>query len=66
MKQWSLTLHGPTGILRQFESVEAQFVLGTEAAGDVLRVVADGVAPRHAWVWLGEARMQVEDLGGGK
>jgi serine/threonine protein kinase len=65
MKQWSLTLHGPTGILSQFESGEAQFVIGTEQAGDVLRIVAEGVAARHAWVWLGHERMQVEDLAGG-
>lgn len=48
MKQWSLTLHGPTGVLTQFESVEAQFVVGTEEAGDVLRIVGEGVARRHA------------------
>ncbi|RFC45958.1 MAG: Serine/threonine protein kinase/WD40 repeat/WD40 repeat [Verrucomicrobia bacterium] len=63
MRQWSLTLHDPTGILTQFESGEAQFVVGSEAAGDVLRVVAEGVAPRHVRVRLASERMQVEDLG---
>jgi hypothetical protein len=66
MKQWSLTLHGPTGILSQFESGEAQFVLGTEEAPDVLTVAGEGIAPRHAWVWLADARLQVEDLAEGR
>jgi hypothetical protein len=65
MKQWSLTLHGPGGILSSFDSGEVQFIIGSEAATDVLRVIAEGVAPRHAWVWLADARMQVEDLAGG-
>jgi len=65
MKQWSLTLHGPTGILSQFDSGEAHFVLGTEEAPDVLTIAGDDVAPRHAWVWLADARLQVEDLAGG-
>jgi len=30
MQNWSLTLHGPGGILSQSESQEAQFILGTE------------------------------------
>ena len=66
MKQWSLTLHGPTGILSQFDSQEAQFVLGTEEAPDVLTVAGEGIAPRHAWVWLADARLQVEDLAEGR
>jgi serine/threonine protein kinase len=65
MKQWSLTLHGPSGILNTLESGEAQFVIGTEEAADVWQIQADGVAARHAWVWIAEERMQVEDLGGG-
>jgi hypothetical protein len=64
MKQWSLTLHGPTGILSQFETGAVQFVIGKEEAADVLRVLGEGVAKRHAWVWLAGERMQVEDLGG--
>jgi len=62
---WLLTLHGPDGILSQFDSMEAQFVLGTEDAPDVLRVAGEGVAPRHAWVWIVDGRMQVEALAGG-
>ena len=38
MKQWLLTLHGPSGILSTLESGETQFVLGTEAASDVLSI----------------------------
>jgi serine/threonine protein kinase len=65
MKQWLLTLHGPSGILSNLESGETQFVLGTETAADVLSLQGEGIAPRHAWVWLAGARMQVEDLAGG-
>jgi hypothetical protein len=65
MHSWSLTLHGPGGILSRFDSPEAQFVLGTESAPDVLTVAGEGVAPRHAWVWLADSAMQVEDLAGG-
>ena len=62
MKVWSLTLHGPGGILSQIDSPEAQFVIGTEEAPDVLTVAGEGVAPRHAWVWITESGLQVEDL----
>ncbi len=65
MKQWLLTLHAPRGILSTLESGETQFVLGTEASADVFEIHGEGVAPRHAWVWIAEARMQVEDLAGG-
>jgi serine/threonine protein kinase/WD40 repeat protein len=65
VNQWSLTLHGPGGILSQFDSQEAQFVLGTQEASDVLRVSGEGVAPRHAWLWITEGRMHVEDIAGG-
>ena len=40
-------------------------MIGTETASDVFTVVGDSVKARHAWVWIGEAGMQVEDLGGG-
>ena len=30
MKQWTLTLHGPSGILSTVDSGETQFVIGTE------------------------------------
>ena len=65
MKQWLLTLNGPSGLLGTFESGVTQFGLGTEEAADVLRIQGEGIAPRHAWVWLEEERMEVEDLGGG-
>jgi serine/threonine protein kinase/WD40 repeat protein len=65
MRQWSITLHGPAGILSSVDAAESQFVIGTETASDVFTVVGDGVKARHAWVWIGEAGMQVEDLGGG-
>ena len=65
VNQWSLTLHGPGGILSQFDSPEAQFVLGTDEAADVLAVAGAGIAAKHAWVWIAEGRMQVEDLAGG-
>jgi serine/threonine protein kinase len=65
MRQWSITLHGPAGILRTVDTGESQFVIGTETASDVFTVVGDGVKARHAWVWISEAGLQVEDLGGG-
>ena len=65
VNQWSLTLHGLGGIISHFDSPEAQFVLGTEEAPDVLSVTGEGIAPRNAWVWIAEGRMQVEDLAGG-
>jgi serine/threonine protein kinase/WD40 repeat protein len=65
MQTWSLTLHGPGGILSQSDSQEAQFVLGTEEGSDALTVAGEGIAPRHAWVWIAGGRMQVEDLAGG-
>ena len=64
MKQWSLTLHGPNGILSTFDSGETQFVIGTEEAADGFTVSGDDVAARHAWLWLAAERIQVEDLGG--
>ncbi len=51
MKSWSLTLHGPAGILSRVEAGESQFVIGTETAGDVFNVAGEGVALRHAY-WL--------------
>ena len=65
MRQWSITLHGPTGILSSVDTGESQFVVGTETASDVFTVNGDGVTGRHAWVWISEAGLQVEDLGGG-
>ncbi len=65
MQTWSITLHGPSGIISTVATGESQFVVGTETASDVFTVQGDGVMPRHAWVWIGEAGLQVEDLGGG-
>jgi hypothetical protein len=65
MRQWSITLHGPAGILSTVDTGESQFVVGTEDASDVFTVVGDGVVARHAWVWISEAGLQVEDFGGG-
>ena len=65
MNQWSLALYGPGGLLSALESGEAQFVLGTEEAPDVLTLQGDGVAARHAQVRIAAGRIQVEDLAGG-
>ena len=65
MNQWSLTLHGPGGIVSQFDSQEAQFVLGSEEAPDVLTVSGEGIASRHVWVSVAAGLIQVEDLAGG-
>ena len=65
MQTWSTTLHGPSGIIRTVDTGESQFVIGTETASDVLTVQGEAIAPRHAWVWISEAGLQVEDLGGG-
>ena len=65
MQTWSITLRGPLGVISTVDTGESQFVIGTETASEVFTVHGDGIAPRHAWVWIGEAGMQVEDLGGG-
>ena len=65
MQMWSITLHGPAGVLSSVDTGESQFVVGTETASDVFTVHGDGVAERHAWVWISEAGLQVEGLGGG-
>ena len=65
MQIWSITLHGPSGIISTVDTGESQFVIGTEAASDVFTIHGEGVAARHAWVWISEAGLQVEDLGGG-
>ena len=65
MHQWSLTLHGPGGILGTLESGETQFVLGTEQATDVWTIAGEGVAVRHALVRVAAGRIEVEDLAGG-
>ena len=40
-------------------------MIGTETASDVLTIQGEGVIARHAWLWISEAGLQVEDLGGG-
>jgi len=65
MQTWSITLHGPSGIISTVDTGESQFVIGTETASDVFTVHGEGIMPRHAWVWISEAGLQVEDLGGG-
>jgi hypothetical protein len=65
MRTWSITLHGPSGIISPVDTGESQFVVGAETASDVFTVHGDGVTGRHAWVWISEAGLQVEDLGGG-
>jgi serine/threonine protein kinase len=65
MQIWSITLHGPAGVISAVDAGESQFVIGTESAADVYTVDGEGVMPRHAWVWIGNAGLQVEDLGGG-
>ena len=41
---------------------ESQFVIGAETASDVFTVNRGGVTGRHAWVWISETGVQVEDL----
>ena len=65
MQTWSITLHRPSGVISTVETGESQFVIGAETASDVFTVNGEGIAARHAWVWIGEAGLQVEDLGGG-
>jgi hypothetical protein len=64
MQTWSITLYGPLGVISAVDTGESQFVVGTETASDVFTVHGEGVADRHAWVWISEAGLQVEDLGG--
>jgi predicted Ser/Thr protein kinase len=65
VQYWSITLHGPSGILSTIHSGQTQFVLGTDQSSDVWTLAGEGVAPRHALVLVAEGRMQVEDLAGG-
>ena len=55
MQTWSITLHGPSGIISTVDTGESQFVVGTETASDVFTVHGEGVVARHAWVWISEA-----------
>ena len=53
MRDWSLALHGPSGILQTIDTGESEFVLGAETGPDVFSVTGEGVAARHAWVSIG-------------
>jgi hypothetical protein len=64
MQTWSITLHGPAGIISTVDAGESQFVVGIAIASDVFTVIGDGVSERHAWVWISEASLQEKDLGG--
>jgi serine/threonine protein kinase len=65
MHRWSLTLHGPGGILGTLDSGETQFILGTDQAAGMWTVAGEGVAARHALVRVAAGRIRVEDLAGG-
>jgi hypothetical protein len=65
MQTWSITLYGPAGVISTVDTAESQFVIGTETASDVFTVQGEDVISRHAWVWISEAGLQVEDLAGG-
>ena len=65
MQTWLITLHGPAGIVSTVDTGESQFVIGAETASDVFTVNGKGVMLRHAWVWISEAGLQVEDFAGG-
>ncbi|NBV86827.1 MAG: serine/threonine protein kinase, partial [Verrucomicrobia bacterium] len=64
MKQWTLTVHDSRGARSEVEAGEREFILGSESAFGVMKVVGEGVAPRHARVKYGEERLVVEKLGG--
>ena len=65
VQTWPITLHGPSGVISSVDTGGSQFVIGTKTASDVFTVQVEGIAPRHAWIWISEAGLQVEDLGGG-
>ena len=60
MRDWSITLHGGTGILRSTGTGDSEFVLGTEPGPNVLTIAGEGVAPRHVWLSVDEDGVQVE------
>jgi hypothetical protein len=60
MQTWSITLHGPLGVISTVDTGESQFVVGTGTASDVFTVHGEGVVERHAWVWISEAGLQLE------
>jgi hypothetical protein len=62
---WSITFEGARGVIGTVDTLESQFVIGTEAGSNVFTVHCKGAAKRHAWIWVNGAGLQVEDLGGG-
>ncbi len=64
MQRIILTIHGIGETSNQVVLEEMQIVLGSEEAVEVLTIAGRGVAPRHAWLWLRSADMQVESLSG--
>ena len=62
MQTWSITLHGPAGVISTVDTGESQFVIGTETASDVFTVQGEGVTARHAWVWISEARIRGQGI----
>jgi hypothetical protein len=43
MQTWSITLHGPAGVISSVDTGESQFVVGTETASDVFTIQGEGV-----------------------
>ena len=64
MQFFTLTLHGDSGILYRTECGETEFVIGQQTAPDVFTVADSSVAQRHAMLWLGPHKLQVEELDG--
>ena len=64
MQFFTLTLHGDSGILYRTECGETEFVIGQQTAPDVFSVADSSVAQRHAMLWIGPQKLQVEELEG--
>ena len=62
MQTWSISLHGPSGIISTVDTGESQFVIGTETASDVFTVQGEDIMPRHAWVWISEVGLRLKIL----
>ena len=64
MQFFTLTLHGEDGILYRTECGETEFIIGQQTAPDVFTVSEPSVAQRHAMLWIGAQKLQVEQLEG--
>ena len=64
MQFFTLTLHGEDGILYRTECGETEFIIGQRTAPDVFTVPEPSVAQRHAMLWIGAQKLQVEQLEG--